>query len=787
MKKTLTKTLLGVAMTGLLTSVSAPAMAEGRWIAHSSAIGEDAGKQQVSLQLRRSFDLEAVPGRLEVSVSADNRYILYVNGERVDAGPSRGDLANWRYRQIDISPWLKAGTNHIAAQVWNDGKAKGVPQISDRTGFWLEAADPAFSFLDSSPEWQVRLDGARTVTPSQPAMYHAVGPKYFASPPPETFAADAQLEGWATGAGSDWASAAPVLANGEAAPWTLIADRLPQMRYQAIDGGEVARVWGIDGGGDFPSAPLTIPAHKYAAIRLDMGAMRAAYPRLVTSGGAGAEIEIVYAEAPYGDERNYLEDRGAAKDGAILGLTDTFLPAGDKDEVFETFWWRAWRYAELRVKTGDEPVVLESFTRMATGYPFQTVGSFESEDEALEKIWQIGWDTVQLDGHETYMDTAYWEQLQYVGDTRIQALVSYAVSGDARLAEQAVEAYAASTRDGLIQSRYPANLFQSIPPFALLWVGMLHDYWMYRPDPAPVARVLPQMRSSLAWYADYVEEDGLVGTTKGWEFIDWREGLDNFDRTVDPADTERCIISLMYLGALQQAGDLEEALGDPAMAADYRSRSGPLAQAIRDLCWSSERGIFADQPAKTSFSQHANVLAVIYDVAPADQQQEILRRVLVDGDWPAAPEGVTPATYYFDFYLARALQHAGMGNEYLQILAPWRQMLAQNFSTWPEAPDPSRSDSHAWSAHPTFDLMTIVAGIQPGEPGFGTVKIAPHLNGLEDFSVRYAHPAGPIDVAYDSDGEGTSARIVLPDGLSGTFEHGGFTRALTPGENSFTF
>ena len=39
------------------------------------------------------------------------------------------------------------------------------------------------------------------------------------------------------------------------------------------------------------------------------------------------------------------------------------------------------------------------------------------------------------------MDTPYWEQLQYVGDTRIQALISYAVTGDDRLPLQALRAF----------------------------------------------------------------------------------------------------------------------------------------------------------------------------------------------------------------------------------------------------------------------------------------------------------------------------------------------------------
>jgi alpha-L-rhamnosidase len=61
-----------------------------------------------------------------------------------------------------------------------------------------------------------------------------------------------------------------------------------------------------------------------------------------------------------------------------------------------------------------------------------------------------------MNAHETYSDCPYWEQLQYLGDTRIQALISYVDFGDDRLARQALDAYDKSRiADGLTQSRYP--------------------------------------------------------------------------------------------------------------------------------------------------------------------------------------------------------------------------------------------------------------------------------------------------------------------------------------------
>ena len=68
---------------------------------------------------------------------------------------------------------------------------------------------------------------------------------------------------------------------------------------------------------------------------------------------------------------------------------------------------------------------MESLTASFTAYPFEERASFDSPDPDLKKIWEISWRTARLDAHETYMDTPYYEQLQYVGDTRIQACLLY--------------------------------------------------------------------------------------------------------------------------------------------------------------------------------------------------------------------------------------------------------------------------------------------------------------------------------------------------------------------------
>ena len=158
------------------------------------------------------------------------------------------------------------------------------------------------------------------------------------------------------------------------------------------------------------------------------------------------------------------------------GISDLLIVGGGEKRVFEPLWWRTWRYLQIEVTTKSEPLKLESLRAWFSAYPFTESAKVAGDILNLDRIWQTGWRTARLDAHETYMDAPYWEQLQYVGDTRIQALISYVVSGDPRLARQAITNIDDSrTPEGITESRYPSSLPQFIPTFSLLWVNMLHD------------------------------------------------------------------------------------------------------------------------------------------------------------------------------------------------------------------------------------------------------------------------------------------------------------------------
>lgn len=757
------------------SAVESARLWKGSWITSAEAPLH----AECVLHFRKEFELTSTPSRFKIDVSADNQFLLKVNGQYVGTGPSRSDVRHWKYTTYDIAHLLRPGRNLISATVWNFGRNAPVRQMSHQTGFFLDsdAANPVEVHTDDS--WIVAIERGFTALAMPVIQQHYY---YVASPPEEL---DAKTFRWEWDDPNATASAEngwhPAEAIGRASSrgmmfaqteWQLIPDALPLMERREVPAGTVRRLSGLSSAGSFPTNALTIPANQQVSILLDVGHLMTGYPELAFSRGSGAEIRLTYAEALY-DAQGKKGNRNDIKGKHIDGLYDLIHPDGSSQRKFTSLDWRTWRYLQLDIKTGDEPLHLDGLRAWFSAFPFKKTAEFQADDAVLSSIMEVGYRTARLCAHDTYMDTPYWERLQYIGDTRVQALITYVMTGDNRLPREAIQAFHNSAiSDGITLSRYPTLVFQAIPGFSLFWIGMVHDFWMYNDDPEFVRSQLPLVRSTLSWFADKQNANGLMGRLPWWPFVDWSN---DFLAGIPPQEEngDSAILSLQFVEALRYAAKLETALGLDDMAQRDTAQADYISRAVRRLCWSEQYGLLADTPQKNHFSQQANAFGVWLDVIPKREQKQVMNKILSANN-PGftaenLPPGMSLASYYFRFYLARALVHAGLGDRYLDTLGPWKQMLAEGLTTWAETPPPSRSDSHAWSAHPNYDLLTTVAGISPESPGFKSVRIQPRPGDLKRMNAAFPTPKGLITVAAEFSGAKPSATVTLPNGLNGTF------------------
>ncbi|HNV03168.1 MAG TPA: hypothetical protein PLE61_10925 [Vicinamibacterales bacterium] len=767
---------------------------QARWI---TAAGAEPFAYGV-YHFRKSFDLAAPPARFVVHVTADNRYQLFVNGTRVVWGPARGDLNHWRYETVDVAPHLRAGRNVLAAVVWNFSDLAPEAQVTWRTGFLLQGDTAAEQAVNSNASWKAVRNRAYSPIP----FTHAQMRGYTVVGPGERVEGAVYPWGWETAGFDDagWQAAEAAVPDNrdggsprdsQDAPnrWLLVPRSIPLMEERPERFASVRQSLGVEVPSSFPAAAaaFTVPPRTRARLLLDMSHLTTAYPVLEYGGGAGATIRLGYAESLYyprdGERRGEKGNRNEVEGKEFVGNHDVVLADGGRHRAYSPLWWRTYRYVELTIETGMDPLVVEDLRGIYTGYPFERRQRIDTGSDLVSRILDVGWRTARLCAHESYMDCPYYEQLQYAGDTRIQALVSLYASGDARLMKNAIAHLDDSrTAEGATMSRAPTRQQQYIPPFSLWWIGMLHDYYMYVDDEAFVRERLGGVRAVLQFFGRHQKPNGSLGRLPWWNYVDWTP---EWPGGVPPSQGNGSIavLDLQLLLAYDWAAHLEDALGSKAVASEYRASAERLRQAIRPLYWDEGRRLYADTEAHDRYSQHANVLAVLAGVSAGAEARDLVARVIEDAT-------ITRCSYYFRHYLHSAVNLVGEGDRYLSLLADWEGMLGRGLTTFAErydAPgDPSRSDCHAWSASPNFEIFRTVLGIDTAAPGFAAVRVRPFLGALGRASGSIPHPKGEVSVALVREGRGLRAEIVLPEGVGGEFSWQGVHRPLAPGANRFT-
>ncbi|MDA3929833.1 MAG: hypothetical protein PF541_12855 [Prolixibacteraceae bacterium] len=762
-----------------------PELLSKPWTAKWISYPDNSNSEYGVYLFRKEILIKTKPDKFIIHVSADNRYKLYINGVYVCNGPARSYLFKWNFESIDIASYLHPGKNIISSVVWNFAEHRPLAQISGQTGFIIQGNTKAENIIDSDTSWVVFNDKAYKPVPVNINQYYAAGAgeEFNCEKHPwDWMDMDFNTSGWKHA--QEVETGKPVGCMGEWGGTSihLLSQRpIPLMEEKAQRFFKIRRSDIANIPEEFlkGKTPIVISANSKVKLLIDQNVLTTAYPVLNFSKGRNSSIKLTYAESLL-DSVGNKGNRNDIDNKQIIGNADVVICDGGNNRIFQTLFWRTFRYIEIEIETKDEALELNDFYSIFTAYPFEQKASFTCDNSLLNDIWNVGWRTQRLCANETFFDCPYYEQLQYIGDARIQALVSTYVSGDSRLTKNAISTLHDSQLPiGITQSRYPSNQTQIIPTFSLVWVTMVYDYWMLNDDQAFVKSMIPGMQETLNWFRNRIDSTGMLGPVEWWDFVDWTysKGWNNGN---PPAahDGNSSILSLQYVYTLEKAADVFDAYKLNDMAVDYRNLADKIKNAVFDKCFDSNKGLIADSPEKSTFSQHANVLAILTDAFPKTTDKAKIINVLLND------KGLAQCTLYFKFYLFEALEKAGQAKQFTTILNPWKQMLDNGLTTFAETPDPTRSDCHAWSASPVYYFLSLVSGIKPASPGFKSIKIEPNFGNLKNIDATMPHRLGSIHVKLQKDiANHLSGEITLPANLGGVFIWNGVQSQLKAGIN----
>ena len=743
---------------------------------------------QTFLRFRRDFDVPASGAEpLELDVSADERFILLLDGEEIGRGPHRGLPNRWHchaYRVTELAP----GPHRLEAVCWQIGEHAPLAQRSVRGGFILRASGAYRDELTTGrAPWLVApLSGTRMTDKGTSGAFgvgsqcEVRGTSILDEEPPAAAWEEAAV---VRGPVKTWAG---LILQG----WLLFPTPLPDMMRDRKTPGRLV-------GGSGAKLPVVVPPDTRRTLFWDLGDYYCAYPELRVSGGRGARIRWDWAECLTGPD-GLKRDR-AACDGLDMPrpFGDTFLPDGRAGARFTTPWWRAGRWCRLVVETAGEPLVIDSLALVETRLPAAMEASFACDDPFVGAMQPVCERSLQMCMHEMFFDCPYYEQQMYPGDSRVQYLVA-TLFGDTgrRAVRNAIALYDADRREnGQIPMNCPTRGTQESFPFTCCQAAMLGDLAWNHDDPATVRARLPGLNQTLMGMEAFLRDDGLLGSTPGWNFVDW---VSEWPNGVPPdGDTDRpnAEINLQYLHAILSAVRAEEAAGEDLLAEHWRRRADRLRAAIRAAFWCPDKALVASDDARTAFSQHSQALALLGGVLPPEDAARCFA-ALVAGAEPhraaAAGSGEPPAVFplsrgsiYFRHYLFTTYFAFHRPDLFFAGLDFWRDCLDWHCSTILEIPDPnSRSDCHGWGSHPLWHLHTGVAGVRSAAPFYGRVLVEPQPAHLREIHSRTPTPRGEVSLDLSFEGDRASGTVRLPADLPGEFRWKGRSITLAAGANS---
>ena len=683
------------------------------WITSKEAKG--AGNQLY--YFKKEFELKTVL-EAKVEISAQARYKLYVNGKLAGFGPCKGSREKTFFDTIDVTDYLRVGTNKLHVEVMQltatdmEGMMspiEGVLRVSSAILVMELTCGDVVVKTDESWECAV-VDGIEQVNAR--SCYSA--------------------------------------ATRERANSTKVknAEYKPAKVQCGISNGEADHYWWGSTNKCFlfeRPIPMLDMQNKLDIVKFDGEYFEADYltfgfPRFKIKGKG--KVDLVYFECFDSDCGKTYRDRTDRSLGICREMIDTVEVDGEY--IFEPFWFRCFRFIKVE-RTGDVSVEMVDFTEV--NYPMFPRTDYDFGNKTDNKLWEISVRTLQRCMHESYEDCPFYEQLQYAMDTSVQMLFNYQLTDDDKLARKAMDDFAqAQYADGLMPSRTPSVGEQHIPTFQFYFIFMVYAHYIRFGDVSLVRKHLRAMDGVIEWFRNHINEQGLVGQSKYWNFIDWATPwVYDQERGCDggvPLGMNEGVIGIynpMMAYFLQCASKLNQICGRGDVAQEYLEIADMLKKNVEKYFYDKEKGLYADDVNHKYYSQHMQVWCVLAGVCKGRRAKSIMKNSL-DLD--------AKATYAFAYFYFRALERVGLYDKTKTMMDSYRGLLKLNCTTVPETPTKSRSDCHAWGAIAIYEFSATVLGVRTENVAERSVSIKPYIKGRSYAKGTVSTIAGDITVSW---------------------------------------
>lgn len=735
------------------------------WIWHPEWTEHPTDSAGSFVHFRKTITLtEIISKPVYIHITADTKYKLYINCEFVSAGPVKGDRHLWFYDELNIQPYLRLGANTINVKVLRlyhaTTHATSFPRLHV-PGLLIRnvGLDPDLGInIQTDGSWETTLDESTTLPTDilEDAflhIYEKVG-QYTTQP--------------------NWIPAKPLVfptSHGLSAPWKLSPRMIPFPQYESvtfkaihnIESNQPRANWeeALLGPHDTDSEGINLPAGSRHHLELEAENHTTAllYFRFKCPAHTGSTMQVTYSEC-YEDVPNTVPwirrkgDRcdtrkklvGPQDEYSIPGLADqklrstlTYNSNCSDEDVFAPFHFRTFRFLALDITVSAlSDLTMKRVDITTTKYPLRVLADFDvpPADTVYRQMWTTSIRTLSNCMHDCYEDCPFYEQLQYVMDTRSSALFTYCCSGDDRLARQAIiqlhNSYSPAV--GLTASRAPAHQLQLIPHFSLFWICMISDHFEYFNDAEFVRQFLPVCDGVLDSFARRIDSKlGLIrlsDSSQQWDFVDW---ADSWKPLGIPPAAERTGFSsytnMLYAYTLKRISEVLVSVDRPGVAGEYQLRADATRLAVKAHCFDGRfftDGIASEATCDNDYSQHGQVWAVLSGTATGNLAFDIISECTA----VSGTRTFTQTSTAMSFYTLRAMSMVG-GSLYDErfhgFWGPWKDQLSLNLTTWLEDTVSQRSDCHAWGGSPIYEFTTEVAGIRMGTPGWKTMIFHPRV------------------------------------------------------------